>query len=43
MKIFETVHNKVHYWLVFDGLEIVGKFESYKDASNFIHTTQGAK
>ena len=42
-KILATMHDKVPYWLVFDGMEIVYKGETREDADNFIHATQGTE
>ena len=42
-KILATMHNRVPYWLVFDGMEIVYKGETIGDANNFIHTSQGTE
>jgi len=40
MKILETVHNKVHYWLVFNGTELLYKAKTYEEAEAFIvHAT----
>ena len=30
------MHNRVPYWLVFDGMEIVGKFSNNKMATEWI-------
>jgi len=44
MRIVETMHEKQTYWLVFDDENnVVYKTAKYENASNFIHTTQGAK
>lgn len=44
MRIVETMHNKQTYWLVFDNdNNVVYKTAKRENASNFIHTTQGAK
>ena len=37
MRIVETIHAKKQYWLVFDGMEIVGKFETQQEAERFIN------
>ena len=38
MKIFETMHEKKSYWLVFDNEnEVVGKFKSKEEAENYIN------
>ena len=37
MKILETIHAKKRYYLVFDGMEIVGKFETKEEAQRFIN------
>ena len=42
-KILATMHDRVPYWLVFEGMEIVYKGETREDADNFIHTTFRAK
>jgi hypothetical protein len=34
-KILDTMHAKKRYWLVFDEMEIVGKFETEKEAIKF--------
>lgn len=36
MKILETRYNKIPAWLVFDGTEIVGKFDSKKEAEDYV-------
>ena len=36
MKILETRHSGIQYFLVFDKTEIVGKFETLEEARNFI-------
>ena len=36
IKIMETIHARKVYYLVYDGMDIVGKFESLEDARNFI-------
>ena len=36
MKIMETIHEKKTYYLVFDNMDIVGKFETLEEARNFI-------
>lgn len=39
-KIFETMHEKVKYYLVFDpNNEVVYKGETREDANNFIQST----
>ena len=36
MRIVDTIHNKVKYWLVFDGNnEVIGKFEKLKYAKEY--------
>lgn len=35
-KILATMHNRVPYWLVFDGMEIVGKFSNNKMATEWV-------
>ena len=42
-KILATMHDRVPYWLVFDGMEIVYKGETKEDADNFIHTALRTK
>lgn len=43
-KIFETMHDKTTYWLVFDEENnVVYKTNKKENASNFIHTAQRAK
>ena len=43
-KIFETMHEKQKYYLVFDpNNEVVYKTNKKENASNFIHTAQRAK
>jgi hypothetical protein len=32
IQILETMHDKVSYWLVFDGTEIVGKYSTKSEA-----------
>jgi len=32
IQILETMHDKVSYWLVFDGTEIVGKYNTKSEA-----------
>ena len=34
-KILETMHAKKPYWLVFDEMEIVGKFKTEDEAKKF--------
>lgn len=36
MKILETIHAKKRYYLVFDNMEIVGKFETLEEAQQYI-------
>lgn len=37
MKIFETIHQKQKYWLVFDkNNEVVGKYETYEEAEKHL-------
>ncbi len=36
MRIVDTIHAKVKYYLVFDGMEIVGKFKTKEEATKFI-------
>ena len=36
MKILETIHSKKRYYLVFDGTDIVGKFENKDMALEWI-------
>ena len=44
MKIFETMHEKKTYWLVFDKQNnVVYKGETIADADNFIQSTQGTE
>lgn len=44
MKVFETMHEKKPYWLVFDdNNEVVYKAETLADANNFIQSTSGSK
>lgn len=41
MKIFNTMHEKKRYWLVFDdNNEVVGKFESKEEAKQYINQKQ---
>ena len=35
-KILATMHDRVPYWLVFDGMEIVGKFSNNKMATEWV-------
>ena len=42
-KILATMHARVPYWLVFEGMEIVYKGKTKQDADNFIHSSQGAE
>ncbi len=43
-KIFETMHEKVRYFLVFTpDNEVVYKTHNREDADNFIHTTLRAE
>ena len=37
MKILETIHNKVKYYLVFDKMEIVGKYKTLAEAQKHIY------
>jgi len=37
MRIVETIHAKKRYYLVFNGMEIVGKFETEQEAQRFIN------
>lgn len=37
MKILETIHQKVLYWLVFDGMEIVAKFPTKEEAQEYVN------
>ena len=37
MKILETIHSKKRYYLVFDDMEIVGKFETIEEAKQYIN------
>ena len=40
-KVFETMHERKTYFLVFDSNnEVVYKGETIADANNFIHTSQ---
>ena len=32
IQILETMHDKVSYWLVFEGTEIVGKYNTKEEA-----------
>ncbi len=44
MRIVETMHDKLTYWLVFnDNNDVVYKTSKKEDADNFIHTAQRAK
>ncbi len=44
MRIVETMHDKLTYWLVFnDNNDVVYKTSKREDADNFIHTAQRAK
>ncbi len=44
MRIVETMHEKMTYWLVFNkDNNIVYKTHSREDADNFIHTTLRAE
>ena len=36
LKILETIHSKKRYYLVFDGMEIVGKFEELNMATEWM-------
>lgn len=36
MRIVDTIHAKVKYYLVFDGMEIVGKFEDKQMATEWV-------
>ena len=42
-KILATMHAKVPYWLVFEGMEIVYKGKTKQDADNFIQSSQGTE
>ena len=43
-KIFETMHDKQTYYLVFDkDHNVVYKTSKRENANNFIHTAQGTK
>ena len=43
-KIFDTIHDRIKYYLVFDpDNEVVYKTSKLENASNFIQTTSGAK
>ena len=37
MKILETRHDKKQYFLIFDGMEIIGKFETYDMAFEWMN------
>jgi hypothetical protein len=37
VKILETRHSQKQYFLVFDGMEIVGKFETEQEAQRFVN------
>ncbi len=44
MRVVETMHDKLTYWLVFDdNNDVVYKTSKREDADNFIHTAQRAK
>ncbi len=44
MRVVETMHDKLTYWLVFDdNNDVVYKTSKREDADNFIQTTQRAK
>jgi len=34
MKILETRHDRKQYFLIFDGMEIIGKYKTYEEANN---------
>lgn len=36
VKILETIHAKKRYYLVFDDMEIVGKFETMESATKLL-------
>jgi len=36
MKILETIHARKRYYLVFEGTDILGKFETLCEAQRFI-------
>ena len=43
-KIFETMHDRIKYYLVFDpDNEVIYKTSKLENADNFIHTTLRAK
>ena len=43
-KIFETMHDRQKFYLVFDpNNEVVYKTSKRENADNFIHTTQGTE
>lgn len=43
MKILETRHAKKRYYLVFDNMDIIGKFEDKETAIKFVATKQKQK
>ena len=43
MKILETTHDRVKYWLIFDNLEIVAKFDTLEKAETFIKIQNGKR
>jgi hypothetical protein len=36
MRVVETRHQKKQYWLVFKGMDIVGKFNTLQEAQEYI-------
>jgi len=36
MRVVETIHSQKQYFLVFKGMDIVGKFETREEAEKYI-------
>jgi hypothetical protein len=52
IQLLETIHDKKNFWLIFEGTEILGKFDTKEEAIKvakdkygytIIFTTQGTK